>query len=30
MTMTADTLAAPRTRKKGKNLEKWGWIYMRV
>lgn len=31
--MTADTLAAPRSpevRKKGPNLEKWGWIYMRV
>ena len=32
--MTADTLADPRTpaapRRKGPNLEKWGWIYMRV
>ncbi|MFB9645746.1 succinate dehydrogenase hydrophobic membrane anchor subunit [Microbacterium terregens] len=32
--MTADTLAAPRTpyapRRSGPNLEKWGWIYMRV
>jgi succinate dehydrogenase / fumarate reductase, membrane anchor subunit len=31
--MTADTIAAPRTtpvRKSGANLEKWGWIYMRV
>ncbi len=27
-----DALAAPRTtvRRKGANLEKWGWIYMRV
>ncbi len=31
--MTADTLAAPRSatpRNKGANLEKWGWVYMRV
>ncbi|MET3466710.1 succinate dehydrogenase hydrophobic membrane anchor subunit [Microbacterium sp. 1262] len=31
--MTADTLAAPRSpqvRKKGANLEKWGWVYMRA
>lgn len=34
--MSADTLAAPRSprsdavRRKGPNLEKWGWIYMRV
>jgi len=31
--MTADTLAAPRStapRAKGANLEKWGWVYMRV
>ncbi len=31
--MTTDTLAAPRTpavRRRGANLEKWGWIYMRV
>ena len=31
--MSADTLAAPRSpyvRKKGVNLEKWGWIYMRA
>ncbi|WP_405373135.1 MULTISPECIES: succinate dehydrogenase hydrophobic membrane anchor subunit [unclassified Microbacterium] len=34
--MTADTLAAPRSpqssriRKKGPNLEKWGWVFMRV
>jgi len=33
--MTADTIAAPRSprtpaRKSGPNLEKWGWIYMRV
>jgi succinate dehydrogenase / fumarate reductase membrane anchor subunit len=31
--MTAETLAAPRSpyvRKKGVNLEKWGWIYMRA
>lgn len=36
--MTADTLAAPRSpqsrdphiRKKGPNLEKWGWLYMRI
>ncbi|MDD7930519.1 succinate dehydrogenase hydrophobic membrane anchor subunit [Microbacterium thalli] len=31
--MTADTLAAPRSpqvRKKGTNLEKWGWVYMRA
>ncbi|RLK47806.1 succinate dehydrogenase hydrophobic membrane anchor subunit [Microbacterium telephonicum] len=33
--MATDTLAAPRSprsdiRKKGPNLEKWGWIYMRV
>ena len=35
--MTADTLVAPRTpqgkaavRKKGPNLEKWGWVFMRV
>ncbi|GAB2697638.1 succinate dehydrogenase / fumarate reductase membrane anchor subunit [Microbacterium marinum] len=35
--MTADTLVPPRTpqgkasiRKKGPNLEKWGWVFMRV
>ena len=33
--MATDILAAPRSprsdiRKKGPNLEKWGWIYMRV
>jgi succinate dehydrogenase / fumarate reductase membrane anchor subunit len=31
--MTAETLDLPRSaspRKKGANLEKWGWIYMRV
>ncbi|WP_292831295.1 succinate dehydrogenase hydrophobic membrane anchor subunit [Microbacterium sp.] len=36
--MTADTLAAPRSpqgtdpriRRKGPNLEKWGWLYMRI
>jgi len=29
--MTADTIAAPRSpRAKGSNLEKWGWLYMRV
>ena len=31
--MATDTLAAPRTptvRRRGANLEKWGWIYMRV
>ncbi|MFS0867833.1 succinate dehydrogenase, hydrophobic membrane anchor protein [Microbacterium sp. 179-B 1A2 NHS] len=34
--MTADTLAAPRSpqsgnvRKKGLNVEKWGWVFMRV
>lgn len=31
--MTADTLAAPRSpqvRRKGANLEKWGWVYMRA
>ena len=31
--MTADTIDAPRSvpaRKSGPNLEKWGWIYMRV
>ena len=31
--MTADTIAAPRSaapRRKGPNLEKWGWIYMRA
>lgn len=29
--MTADTIAAPRAaRNKGSNLEKWGWLYMRV
>ncbi len=32
--MTADTLAAPRSTtpraNKGANLEKWGWVYMRV
>ena len=33
--MTAATLAAPRTphpatRRRGPNIEKWGWIYMRV
>jgi succinate dehydrogenase / fumarate reductase, membrane anchor subunit len=33
--MTADALAAPRSshttpRRKGVNLEKWGWVYMRV
>ena len=32
--MSADTLAAPRSgsarKKSGANLEKWGWIYMRV
>lgn len=36
--MTADTIAAPRSprtpeggvRRKGANLEKWGWIYMRA
>ena len=31
--MTADTLADPRTRparRRGVNLEKWGWIYMRA
>jgi succinate dehydrogenase / fumarate reductase, membrane anchor subunit len=33
--MTADTIADPRSplsapRRKGPNLEKWGWIYMRV
>lgn len=31
--MTADILAAPRSpqvRKKGANLEKWGWVYMRA
>lgn len=31
--MSADTIAAPRSapaRKKGVNLEKWGWVYMRV
>ncbi len=31
--MTADTIAAPRAprvRTTGANLEKWGWIYMRV
>ncbi|WP_029146457.1 succinate dehydrogenase hydrophobic membrane anchor subunit [Microbacterium luticocti] len=31
--MTADTIAAPRTpapRRKGVNLEKWGWVYMRA
>lgn len=33
--MTADTIADPRTpaaprQKKGANLEKWGWIYMRL
>lgn len=33
--MSIDTLAAPRTPytrapRKGPNLEKWGWIYMRV
>jgi len=33
--MTAETLAAPRSphaapRRSGPNLEKWGWIYMRV
>ncbi|MFG6403896.1 MULTISPECIES: succinate dehydrogenase hydrophobic membrane anchor subunit [unclassified Microbacterium] len=31
--MSTDTLAAPRSpyvRKKGVNLEKWGWIYMRA
>ncbi|MFL0410698.1 succinate dehydrogenase, hydrophobic membrane anchor protein [Microbacterium paludicola] len=32
--MTADSLAAPRAPhrapRKGVNLEKWGWIYMRV
>jgi succinate dehydrogenase / fumarate reductase, membrane anchor subunit len=30
--MTADTIAAPRTpapRRKGVNLEKWGWVFMR-
>jgi succinate dehydrogenase / fumarate reductase membrane anchor subunit len=32
--MTADTIAAPRTpaappRRKGLNLEKWGWVFMR-
>jgi succinate dehydrogenase / fumarate reductase, membrane anchor subunit len=32
--MTSDTIAAPRTpapsRRRGSNLEKWGWIYMRA
>lgn len=32
--MTAETLAAPRTapvkRNGGVNLEKWGWLYMRI
>lgn len=29
--MTADTIAAPRSAaNKGSNLEKWGWLYMRV
>ena len=33
--MSAETIAAPRTphtapRRSGPNLEKWGWIYMRV
>ena len=31
--MTSETLAAPRSsavRKKGANLEKWGWVYMRA
>ncbi|MBN9154160.1 MAG: succinate dehydrogenase hydrophobic membrane anchor subunit [Microbacterium sp.] len=31
--MTADTIADPRSaapRRKGPNLEKWGWLYMRI
>lgn len=32
--MTSDTIAAPRTpapaRRRGSNLEKWGWVYMRA
>ena len=26
----ASTVPAPRTRNKGSNLEKWGWVYMRA
>jgi succinate dehydrogenase / fumarate reductase membrane anchor subunit len=26
----ASTIPAPRTRNRGSNLEKWGWVYMRA
>ncbi len=28
--MTAQTIAAPARRRRGVNLEKWGWIFMRA